>query len=62
MSAAQKLQIAIQEIIEMHVKEYQLTDADVMGALRVCQCCEEGALGIRMAQGAMAQGRVPNKK
>ena len=50
MSKAQDLEIAINALIEQHVVDYQLTDADVMGALRVVACREEGAFGLRMVQ------------
>ena len=58
MSTAQALQMAIQEVIESHVKTYQLTYADVIGALRVCLCYEEGALGVRLAQAMI--NKMPN--
>lgn len=48
MSKAQDLQIAIQTVIEKHVTENFLSDADVIGALRVCLACEEIGMSVRL--------------
>ena len=55
MSKAQNLQIAISALIEEHVAKFELSDADVMGALRVAQCYEEGAFSIRLVQATLIQ-------
>lgn len=60
MTPAYALQIAIQEVIESHVKEYKLSDADVFGALAVVHATEEANLAHRFVkQVSVAQSLEP---
>ena len=48
MTPAYSLQIALQDVINSHVQADKLSDADVIGALRVCIAIEEFNLALRM--------------
>jgi hypothetical protein len=59
MTPAHVLHIAISELIESHCRDYQLNDADVLGALHAAIACEETALAFRMSQRLMKQAAQP---
>jgi hypothetical protein len=55
MTPAFALQVAITELIESHCKDYQLRDADVLGALHATIAHEEAHLAFRIGKSLMKE-------